>query len=147
MVALSIMLGGSLGACGGGGGGHLGARGLPLVELERVPVSGPDTRLERVLVSRRTLRVEVSPESDTPQWRVIRQLTLSHSQVRRLAQDARTVHGWKRKPADSCPGLPKAANVGELVLRVGRRETLCPPTTAQPLLALLGAYLPGSPRL
>jgi hypothetical protein len=64
-----------------------------------------------------------------------------------LIEDARAVHGWKQKPADTCPGQPRGSNVGELVLRVGRRETLCPPTTAQPLLAFLGAYLPGSPRL
>jgi len=147
MVALSVTLGGSLSACGGGGHGRRGARGLSPVELERLPVTGPDTKLERVLVTRRTLRVEISPESDTPQWRVIRQLTLSSSQARRLNRDARAVHGWKHKPADTCPGQPKGANVGELVLRVGRRETLCPPTTAQPLLAFLGAYLPGSPRL
>src|SRR5581483_5220992 len=107
MVALSVTLGGSLSACGGGGHGRRGARGLSPVELERLPVTGPDTKLERVLVTRRTLRVEISPESDTPQWRVIRQLTLSSSQARRLNRDARAVHGWKHKPADTCPGQPK----------------------------------------
>ena len=149
-LALAVVaLGTTLAACGGigGGNGGKGSRALAVVELERLPVTGANAELQRVVVVGGNLRVQVSPQSDTPQWRVVRQLTLSAAQKRELTRDARSVRGWKSKPATTCPGQPKGANVGELILRVGRRETLCPPTTAGPLLAFLGAYLPGSPRL
>jgi hypothetical protein len=108
-------------------------------------VTGPADQLQRVVVVRGGLRVQVSPRTDKPQWRIVRQLTLTREQERRLARYARAVHGWKKTTASTCPGLPRGANVGELLIRVGRHQTLCPTSTARPLITFLRAYLPASP--
>lgn len=101
------------------------------------------------MVVRGTLRVQLAPRAPTPAWRTVRQLALSRPQLRRLAQDARAVRGWNKKPSSgnpgfACPGRPSGPHVGELLLRVGIHQTLCPPGTARALVTFLGAYLPAS---
>lgn len=149
-MCLAIAVG--LAGCGGNRHQRLQAGALPLILLERLPVNQPSTQLQRVLVVRGTLRVQVAPRAATPAWRVVRQLALSRAQLQRLAQDAGAVRGWRRKPsaeklAAACPGRPSGPNVGELLLRVGPRQTLCPPGNARALITFLGAYLPGPARI
>ena len=150
VVALCLVSGIGLAGCGGHGRSRLQAGSLPVILLERLPVSQPAAELQRVVVVRGTLRVQVAPRGPAPAWRSVRQLALSNPQLRRLAQDARAVRGWNKKPSSAnpssaCPGRPSGQNVGELLLRVGIHQTLCPPGTARELVTFLGAYLPGLP--
>lgn len=141
-VALGIAVASVLAGCGGAGHPRLRAGSLPLISLERLPGNGATPGLQRVLVTRGLMRIQVAPKAAAPNWRIVRRLTLSKEQQRHLARDARAVRGWNKKPGSSCPIRPAGTPQAELLLRVGRHQTLCPPATARALVTFLGTYLP-----
>jgi hypothetical protein len=113
-----------------------------VIVLERFPGNAGSPGLQRVSVTRGLLQIQVAPRAASPSWRLVRQLTLTKAQERHLARDARAVRGWKKKPGSSCPIQAAGVAKGEILLRVGRRATLCPPATARSLVTFLGMYLP-----
>jgi hypothetical protein len=76
-------------------------------------------------------------------WKTVGRRHLSASELKRLRSELSRFNPQTLRPTRSagCGGAP-IGDVGGNDLRVGQRESNCPPTSAKPLIKLLSGWLP-----
>jgi hypothetical protein len=76
-------------------------------------------------------------------WKTVGRRHLSATELKRLRSELSRFNPQTLKPTRSagCGGAP-IGDVGGNDLRVGSRESNCPPASAKPLIKLLSAWLP-----